>query len=103
ASFASASLRPDSRSKGNVGCRVALCHAADCRRRFRNHHAASAVPRDITSEENWRHQMAITGKKIAILATHGFEQSELEVPLQTLKDAGATVDVVSPQKGEIKG
>ena len=47
--------------------------------------------------------MAITGKKIVILATHGFEQSELEVPLQTLKDAGAIVDVVSPEKGEIKG
>jgi protease I len=47
--------------------------------------------------------MAITGKKIVILATHGFEQSELEVPLQTLKEAGATVDVVSPEKGEIKG
>ena len=41
--------------------------------------------------------MAITGKKIVILATHGFEQSELEVPLQTLKDAGAIVDVVSPE------
>jgi protease I len=45
----------------------------------------------------------ITGKKIAILATHGFEQSELEVPLKKLKDAGATVHVVSPEKGEIKG
>ena len=47
--------------------------------------------------------MAITGKKVLILATHGFEQSELEVPLRTLRDAGATVDVVSPEKGEIKG
>ena len=45
----------------------------------------------------------ITGKKIVILATHGFEQSELEVPLQKLKDAGATVHVVSPEKGEIRG
>jgi deglycase len=53
--------------------------------------------------KNWRLHMAITGKKIVILATHGFEQSELEVPLQTLKDAGAIVDVVSPEKGEIKG
>jgi protease I len=47
--------------------------------------------------------MKLAGKKIAILATHGFEQSELEVPLRTLKDAGATVHVVSPEKGEIKG
>jgi protease I len=45
----------------------------------------------------------LSGKKIAILATHGFEQSELEQPQQTLKAAGATVDVVSPAQGEIKG
>ncbi len=45
----------------------------------------------------------IAGKKIAILATHGFEQSELEVPLKKLREAGATVDVVSPESGEIKG
>jgi protease I len=45
----------------------------------------------------------LSGKKIAILATHGFEQSELEVPLQKLREAGATVEVVSPEKNEIKG
>jgi protease I len=45
----------------------------------------------------------ISGKKIAILATNGFEQSELEVPLNKLREAGATVDVVSPEGGEIKG
>jgi protease I len=47
--------------------------------------------------------MKISGKKIAILATHGFEQSELEVPRDRLKEAGATVDVVSPESGQIKG
>jgi protease I len=47
--------------------------------------------------------MAIKGKKIAILATNGFEQSELEVPLHRLKKAGAEVHVVSPEQGEIKG
>jgi protease I len=45
----------------------------------------------------------IKGKKIAILATNGFEQSELEVPLKKLREAGAAVDVVSPEGGEIKG
>ncbi len=45
----------------------------------------------------------IKGKKIAILATNGFEQSELEVPLKKLREAGASVDVVSPETGEIKG
>ncbi|MBP1294160.1 protease [Bradyrhizobium sp. Y36] len=47
--------------------------------------------------------MDLTGKKIAILATNGFEQAELEVPLERLKKAGATVDVVSLAAGEIKG
>jgi protease I len=47
--------------------------------------------------------MQISGKKILILATHGFEQSELEVPRDKLKEAGATVHVVSPEQGEIKG
>ncbi len=47
--------------------------------------------------------MQLSGKKIAILATHGFEQSELEVPRDRLKAAGATVEIVSPEPGEIKG
>lgn len=47
--------------------------------------------------------MDLKGKKIAILATDGFEQSELEVPRARLKEAGATVDVVSLAAGEIKG
>lgn len=47
--------------------------------------------------------MTLSGKKIAILATNGFEQSELEVPREKLKAAGATVEVVSLASGEIKG
>lgn len=43
------------------------------------------------------------GKRIAILATNGFEQSELEVPRDRLREAGAQVDIVSPETGEIKG
>lgn len=45
----------------------------------------------------------ITGKRVAILATHGFEQSELEVPLNKLREAGAEVHVVSLEPGQIKG
>ena len=45
----------------------------------------------------------LTGKRILILATNGFEQSELEVPRDRLKAAGAEVHVVSPEQGEIKG
>lgn len=47
--------------------------------------------------------MDLKGKKIAVLATHGFEQSELEVPRDRLKKAGAAVDVVSLASGEIRG
>jgi protease I len=45
----------------------------------------------------------ITDAKIAILATNGFEQSELMTPLQTLRDAGAKVTVIAPDAGQIKG
>jgi len=45
----------------------------------------------------------LSGKTIAIVATHGFEQSELEVPLNSLRQAGATVHVIAPEAGEIKG
>jgi protease I len=47
--------------------------------------------------------MQLDNKKIAILATNGFEQSELEVPRDRLKAAGATVHVISLQPGEIRG
>ncbi|KYG19208.1 glutamine amidotransferase [Bradyrhizobium sp. AT1] len=47
--------------------------------------------------------MELSGKKIAILATNGFEQSELEMPRDALKAAGATVEIISLQPGEIKG
>jgi protease I len=45
----------------------------------------------------------ISNAKIVILATHGFEQSELMVPQQKLRQAGAQVVVVSPEKGQIRG
>ena len=43
----------------------------------------------------------LQGKKIAILAANAFEESELLKPLEALKDAGAEVDVVSLEEGEI--
>jgi protease I len=46
----------------------------------------------------------LKGKKIAILATHGFELDELKSPKAALEAAGATAMVVSPAKEEkIKG
>ncbi|QLD10605.1 type 1 glutamine amidotransferase domain-containing protein [Microbacterium oleivorans] len=45
----------------------------------------------------------LDGKKIAFLATDGFEDSELTSPWQAVADAGATVVLVAPQSGEITG
>jgi protease I len=46
----------------------------------------------------------LTGKKVAILATDGFEQDELLSPLAALKDAGADVQVISPsEEKKIRG
>lgn len=42
-------------------------------------------------------------KKVLILATDGFEQSELTDPKQALEDAGIETTVASPKAGEIKG
>jgi hypothetical protein len=49
------------------------------------------------------HGHVLAGKKIAILATEGFEQSELEKPRQALDDAGAKTELVSPASGSIRG
>jgi protease I len=45
----------------------------------------------------------ISDKRVAILATDGFEQSELMVPKLRLEEAGAKVDVISLKTGEIWG
>jgi protease I len=45
---------------------------------------------------------SLNNRKVAILTEEGFEQVELTSPQKALKDAGATVDVVSPKSGKIK-
>lgn len=45
----------------------------------------------------------IQGKRIAILATDGFEQVELTEPKKALDQAGAKTEVIAPKSGEIKG
>lgn len=42
-------------------------------------------------------------KKVAILATDGFEQSELLGPQKALHEAEIETEIVSPKSGEIKG
>jgi len=45
----------------------------------------------------------LSGKKIAILATDGFEQVELTTPRDKLRADGAEVTIVSPKSGKIQG
>jgi protease I len=45
----------------------------------------------------------LSGKKVAVLATDYFEESELTEPVKALKEAGATVEIIAPKSGEIKG
>ena len=71
---------------------------------------------DFTSSlaENWRLNFYLTlsifknekeikmKKKVAILATNGFEESELSSPKEAMEKEGFEVDIVSPESGSIK-
>lgn len=45
----------------------------------------------------------LAGKRVAALVAAGFEQVELLDPQQALARAGATVEIVSPESGTVKG
>lgn len=44
----------------------------------------------------------LSNLRIAVIATDGFEESELTEPVQALKSAGATVEIVSNKSGQIQ-
>jgi protease I len=46
---------------------------------------------------------ALKNKRVAILATEGFEYAELVEPRKALDAVGAKTEVVSPKEGKIKG
>jgi protease I len=48
-------------------------------------------------------QISLHGLRVAILATNGFEQSELLEPRRALDEAGADTDVISLESGKIRG
>jgi protease I len=48
-------------------------------------------------------EQKLKNRKKAILATDGFEQSEFTKPRQALVEAGATVQVISPDSDTIRG
>jgi hypothetical protein len=45
----------------------------------------------------------LKGRRIAVLATDGFEKVELTIPAAALRSAGAEVDSVSLSRGAIRG
>jgi protease I len=45
----------------------------------------------------------LAGRRVAVLATDGVEQVELTTPVDALRAAGADVDLVSLEAGEIQG
>ena len=44
----------------------------------------------------------LQNKKIAILTEDGFEEIELTSPLEALKNAGATVQIISPKEDKVR-
>jgi protease I len=68
----------------------------------RDVHSDSLQPRRALWKEE-RMIERLKGKRVAILATNGFEQSELEEPKKALEAAGARADVVSLHQGQIRG
>jgi protease I len=44
----------------------------------------------------------LSGLRVAVLATDGFEEPELTEPVKALRQAGAQVTIVSPHAGEIQ-
>lgn len=53
--------------------------------------------------ENMSLSSWLIGFKIALIATTGVEQIELEGPKRSLEEAGAIVSIVSPEDGRIRG
>jgi protease I len=50
-----------------------------------------------------KHHKKLNGMRVAILATNGFEQAELEEPRKALRAAGAETVLLSPKTGTLQG
>ncbi|MBO0724551.1 MAG: type 1 glutamine amidotransferase [Blastocatellia bacterium] len=48
-------------------------------------------------------EQKLKGKKVAVLVADGFEQVELTEPKKALEQTGAVAQIVSPNKGQVKG
>jgi protease I len=48
-------------------------------------------------------QRYLSEKRVAVLVADGFEQMQLTRPMQALRNAGATPDIISPTNRRVKG
>src|SRR5207253_6806773 len=64
--------------------------------------AMSAINRNSETREEPTMQ-SLADFRVAVLATDGFEESELTSPVRALREAGADVTIVSLQPGQIQG
>jgi protease I len=64
------------------------------------HGDASRIP---CTRKEFQVSKQLKGRRIAVLATDGFEKVELSVPAAALRAAGAEVDIVSLKSGAIRG
>lgn len=60
------------------------------------------TPHNVQSLKQNIMENKLINKKVAILVTNGFEESEFTEPMKALKESGATVDVISLNKGEVR-
>lgn len=56
-----------------------------------------SITREVRTVNNLRNT------RVAVLVDHGFEQSELVEPRKALQQAGAAIEIVSPQSRSVKG
>ena len=45
----------------------------------------------------------LTNTRVAVIVSDGFEESELTEPVKALKEAGAKVDIISTETGQVQG
>ncbi len=53
--------------------------------------------------DTFKDQYDLLGKRVAVVATDGFEQSELMKPVEALQTCGVKVDILSPEGDQIRG
>jgi protease I len=88
-------------------CKIFSAHAAAAARDVQGFFVSGAQRdaerADAPKREERNNIMDIKGLKVAALVTDGFEQVELTSPKEALEQAGATVHIISPKGGKVKG